>query len=100
MRITSRHGHADGKPVVDHEFKDQERTLPVEDLEQLRHFLLEREAVIGPACIRSVVLSEHDLPHHSGRWIEHRLAVPNFEPFEPPVVNFLHDLDEASPGRS
>ena len=30
-------GHADGQPVVDHEFLNRERALPVEDLEQLRH---------------------------------------------------------------
>ena len=48
-----RHGHADGKPVVYHEFEDQKRPLPVEDLEQLRHLLLEREAVIGAAHVRS-----------------------------------------------
>jgi hypothetical protein len=49
--------------------------------------------------VRPVFLAEQEQAQHGGRRIEHRLAGAHLESFDPAVVDLLHQLDQALPGR-
>ena len=88
-----RYGHSDGYSIVYYEFLYKERSLPVEDLEKLRHFLFQDEAVAAARFVWPILPAEQEKPQHGGRRIEDGLAILDLKALDASIVDLLHQFD-------